>query len=70
MDKQLFINGESHVVAFNATFLEIIRDIGIEDKIMVAAVNGEIIKQVAWESYTPKSGDKIELLQFVGGGSL
>jgi thiamine biosynthesis protein ThiS len=28
----------------------------------------EIVKQDKWNEYTPKDGDKLELLDFVGGG--
>ena len=40
----------------------------LEDKVMAAAVNMNIVKQDSWDSYTLKDGDKLELLDFVGGG--
>lgn len=36
---------------------------------MAAAVNMDIVKKDEWINYFPKENDKIELLQFVGGGS-
>jgi sulfur carrier protein len=35
---------------------------------MAAAVNMNIVKKDDWNNFTPKENDKIELLQFVGGG--
>jgi sulfur carrier protein len=35
---------------------------------MAAAVNMNIVKKDDWKSYIPKNDDKLELLQFVGGG--
>jgi sulfur carrier protein len=35
---------------------------------MASAVNMEIVKKENWNNFIPKDNDKIELLQFVGGG--
>jgi sulfur carrier protein len=35
---------------------------------MAAAVNMDIVKQDKWDIYQLKDGDKLELLDFVGGG--
>ena len=65
---ELIINGENK--SFDDTFSlqQIITDLQIEDKVMAAAVNMDIVKKDNWKDFTPKNGDKIELLQFVGGG--
>ena len=48
--------------------LQIITNLQIEDKVMAAAVNMEVVKKDQWNSFVPNNEDKIELLQFVGGG--
>lgn len=65
---QLIINGENK--SFDDTFSlqQIMINLEIEDKVMAAAVNMEIVKKDTWNDYIPKNDDKIELLQFVGGG--
>ena len=65
---ELVINGETR--SFNDSFSlkEIMLDLKIEDKVMAAAVNMEIVKKDEWSVFIPKNDDKIELLQFVGGG--
>jgi len=64
----LIINGEEKVVENNISLLKIIQDLKIEDKVMAAAVNMNIVKKDDWVNFTPQDGDKLELLQFVGGG--
>ena len=65
---QLIINGEKQ--SFDDTFSlqQIMINLKIEDKVMAAAVNMEIVKKDNWNNFIPKDDDKIELLQFVGGG--
>jgi len=64
----LIINGENRNIKENSTIDDILKDLKIADKVMAVAVNMEIVKKENWSSYTPKDGDKIEFLHFVGGG--
>jgi sulfur carrier protein len=65
---KLIINGD--IKEFNDSFSlqDIITNLQIENKVMAAAVNMNIIKKDDWSNFIPKDDDKIELLQFVGGG--
>lgn len=65
----LIINGEEkNFDNDNISLQEIITSLQIEDKVMAAAVNMEIVKKDNWSNFIPKENDKLELLQFVGGG--
>ena len=64
----LIINGETKEFSDNSTLQNIITNLQIEDKVMAAAVNMTIVKKDDWNNLIPKDDDKIELLQFVGGG--
>lgn len=64
----IIINGEEKSFNDSMNLLAIMQDLQIEDKVMAAAVNMEIVKKEDWNSFVPKENDKIELLQFVGGG--
>ncbi|PHO10741.1 thiamine biosynthesis protein ThiS [Malaciobacter canalis] len=64
----LIINGEKKEFEENITLIEIMKSLQVEDKVMAAAVNMEIVKKDQWNSYTLNNEDKLELLQFVGGG--
>jgi len=65
---RLIINGETLQFPEASTLLNIMESLKITDKVMACAVNMEIVKKEAWESYIPQDGDKIEMLHFVGGG--
>jgi sulfur carrier protein len=47
---------------------DLIAVLNLEGKVMAAAVNMNIVKQDNWGSHELKEGDKVELLDFVGGG--
>ena len=64
----LIINGEIKEFSDNSTLQNIITNLQIENKVMAAAVNMNIVKKDDWNNFIPKNDDKIELLQFVGGG--
>ncbi len=64
----LIINGEKKEFLDNSTLKAIICELQVEEKVMAAAVNMEIIKKNDWDNFVVKDNDKLELLQFVGGG--
>lgn len=64
----IIINGENKEIVKNSSLQDIITSLKIEDKVMAAAINMEIVKKDNWTNYIPKQNDKLELLQFVGGG--
>ena len=64
----IIVNGETQEFTNKTTLQEILKYLSLEGKVMAAAVNMEIIKQDNWSSYALNDGDKLELLDFVGGG--
>ncbi len=65
---KIIINGEEKNYSKEMTLLEMMQDLDLTDKVMAAAVNMNIVKQESWDSHLLNDGDKIELLDFVGGG--
>ena len=65
---KLIINGEEKIVDNNQSIKQIMIDLEIIDKVMACAVNMDVVKKDDWDNFIPKENDKIELLQFVGGG--
>ena len=65
---KLIVNGHEKEFQDNTTLLEVLEKLNLRGKVMAAAVNMDIIKQDSWDSYVLKDGDKLELLDFVGGG--
>lgn len=64
----LHINGYKRKFKDTNSLEEIIQKLKIENKVMAAAVNMEVVKKDLWNTFIPKENDKIELLHFVGGG--
>lgn len=65
---QIIVNGENREFNEEITLQEVITTLQIEDKVMAAAVNMQIVKKEQWGSFRLSNEDKLELLQFVGGG--
>jgi len=65
---KIVVNGQEREFNDGTTLLEVLESLSLEDKVMAAAVNMNIVKQDDWKSYIIKDGDKLELLDFVGGG--
>lgn len=62
------VNGEIRTFEDGTTLHDLIQSLGLEAKVMAAAVNMEIVKQDAWGKAVLNDGDTVELLDFVGGG--
>lgn len=62
------VNGKKMSVKEIITIEELLRQLSIEDKVMAVAVNMNVVKKEQWHTRTLESGDKVEFLQFVGGG--
>ncbi|MEO1937694.1 MAG: sulfur carrier protein ThiS [Sulfurimonas sp.] len=65
---KIVVNGHEKEFRQDSTLLDILKELSLEEKVMAAAVNMNIVKQDEWKSYVVKDGDKLELLDFVGGG--
>jgi sulfur carrier protein len=63
----LHVNGEE-LKTDAKTLEELIKNLQIENQVMAAAVNLNIVKQENWKTYELQEGDNVELLRFVGGG--
>jgi len=65
---RVIINGEDKEFSTSITLGELLRELSLDGKVMAAAVNMNIVKQDSWSSYLLQNDDKLELLDFVGGG--
>ncbi len=65
---KVIVNGNEREIEAGATLLHLLQKLELEGKVMAAAINMEIVKQDQWEHHKLVDGDKLELLDFVGGG--
>ena len=65
---KIIVNGQERKFQDGITLADVITQLGLEEKVMAAAVNMQIVKQENWGEKILQEGDKLELLDFVGGG--
>jgi len=65
---KIVVNGHEKEFEENITLALALEKLELVGKVMAAAVNMEIVKQDSWQKHLLKDGDKLELLDFVGGG--
>ena len=62
------INGIEKEIKENTTIKDLLSSLGVLEKTMAVAVNMKIVKKDDWDKFKLNEGDKIEALNFVGGG--
>ncbi|MEO1927600.1 MAG: sulfur carrier protein ThiS [Nautiliaceae bacterium] len=62
------INGIEKEINENTTIRQLLEDLKVLDKTMAVAVNMKIVKKDEWDKFVLKENDKVEALNFVGGG--
>src|SRR5215471_2513317 len=65
----LQINGEQRDFPDGLTVAALVAQLGMKPDRVAVELNLEIVPRTAWDSTTLKSGDKLEVVHFVGGGS-
>ena len=65
---KIIVNGQEKECQAKTTLAALLNELSLEGKVMAAAVNMNIVKQDSWKEHVLNDGDKLELLDFVGGG--
>jgi len=65
---KIIVNGQDKEFKENTTLETLLKELSLDGKVMAAAVNMDIVKQDSWNKHILVDGDKLELLDFVGGG--
>lgn len=65
---KIVLNGDAREVNDGISLFALMEQEGVTGKVMAAAVNMQIVKKEDWATKSLEEGDKVELLQFVGGG--
>ncbi len=62
------VNGESRETASGTTVLKLLEQLGLNAGRVAIEYNLQILAKTKWEETRVASGDKLEIVQFVGGG--
>jgi sulfur carrier protein len=65
---EVMINGDTFKFGDQLTLLELLQQLEIDEQRVIVEHNSKLIKQDAFASQVVSANDKLELLEFVGGG--
>jgi len=65
---QLWVNGEVQEAPHEASLARLLALLGIDPAKVAVERNGEIAPKSSYESVRLAEGDRLEIVQFVGGG--
>jgi sulfur carrier protein len=67
----VFLNGQEKVLdglADGTDLGQVVAELGLKADRVAVELNGEIARRAAWSTAAVRSGDKLEVVHFVGGG--
>lgn len=64
----LIVNGKTREFNKDICISELIVELGLKVNVMAVAVNMNIVKKDDWDTFILSENDRVEMLQFVGGG--
>lgn len=65
---RLIVNGETREAADSATLADLLAALGIDGRRVAVERNREIAPRSLWGETRLADGDRLEIVQFVGGG--
>ena len=65
----LTVNGESRTVNDGTSIIKLLETLGIEQRRVAVAINGEVVPRTEHEQNILKDGDQVEIVRMVGGGA-
>ncbi len=64
----ILVNGEPHALPEGGALSALIRALGLEGKRVAVAINREVVPRSQHASQIIAAGDRVEILEAVGGG--
>lgn len=65
---RLTVNGEDRQVEPSTTVKQLLAALGLQDTLVAVERNQEVVPRAQHESTELREGDRVEVVQFVGGG--
>ncbi|MGQ0556526.1 MAG: sulfur carrier protein ThiS [Nitrospiraceae bacterium] len=67
---QIHVNGQAQICRCDATVADLLQDLEIRTERVAVELNLEILDRATFGQRQLKAGDRVEILSFIGGGSL
>ncbi len=65
---QILINGETRTVGDEMTLAALVEQLDLTGKRIAIEVNGELVPRSAHADHRIEAGDRVEIVQAIGGG--
>ncbi|HVT44008.1 MAG TPA: sulfur carrier protein ThiS [Thermoanaerobaculia bacterium] len=65
---EIEVNGTRRDVAAGTTLLALVESLGLKKELIAVEVNRQLVRRKNLESHRLVPGDRVEILEFVGGG--
>ena len=67
---EIILNGDKLDVPDRATIEALVKKLGLQDDRVAVECNRVVISRTAWPGIFLKENDQVEIIQFVGGGTI
>ncbi len=64
----IVLNGEPHSAPDNCTVLGLLESLAIDPSRVAIELDGNIVSKATWPATPLRTGSKVEIVMFVGGG--
>ncbi len=65
---EIILNGEEIQIPMEWTVTDLVEDLKLVGQQVAVELNGQIVSRDRWQEETLVSGDRVEVVHFVGGG--
>ena len=65
---EIFLNGKAYQLENKATISYLLKELELENKRLAVEINLDIIPRSQFEHHLLSAGDKVEIVQAIGGG--
>jgi sulfur carrier protein len=65
---EIEVNGRNRQVAGGSSVADLLRTLDLDSRMVVVELNRRIVRRDALDGVTLETGDRVELVRFVGGG--
>ena len=64
----IILNGTEKNIRERSSLVEIVQELGLQEKTFAIGVNGEVVSKNQYEKIILHNGDRVDVVHFVAGG--